>query len=1024
MKFKINTCIIILFLLSQNIYAQENQESIESELLSAMLYGSLPYDEIVRQADDYLETASEPSRYFLKEYGRWDIFWSSRVDDKGSYQSYYDIMGQLAESSTQEENQSPIDPYCQTDAGDWSLSGPFVDYQWSGRLISVYAHPTQFPDIIYAGSNAGGLWKTTDGGATWNCLTDYLKVPYLGITDIIGHPTNPNIIYASTGSKNKWGIGILKSTDGGTSFDFVLEWENGPFYGEAIHDLEMEPNNPNVIFASGSNALYRTTDAGNTWTEVLSDRDYTPPNGSCNTTPPLFNAYNIVETEILPGNPQIVFASMYNEFDESGCNTLPFLQMSTDGGDTWTELPLEDLDAFAEIRRVYIATSTIDNTHLFVIYDDDHSSEKTLYTYNYINNTWQKLQHLNFNGSNNNKGPGNTFPAFEVNDRDPNIMYFGGTQMTRLTGALTPNPGTTQTLSTITSYTPGPSNVNHADVRAIHLVQSFPSGLGDQIVIGNDGGVSITENSNPSLPIDSDDDWININNTDGVISSEELCVTEFFDMDVPADQSGFWAGGTQDNGSFIYDADISPTWERISGGDGGSTIIDWNDPNILYIRSNSILSKFTNAGQNFSTSTSIPTTSGPASCSFGQTQPFRNFLSEQHPTDPDILFIANKLIFRRYDSNLDIVSCADFIGDDITCFGVSPSNPDVIYLAQNRILRKSTDAGLNWTQMTISGGGTNFPHTIKEILVHPTNPDKFWIGFGSFNHVLGQIPTSTNGRMRVMDVECSGTTCVLTDISYDNGLPPIPVNTLVRDETTNTLYCGTDVGVYKYELDNPTNGWQCFNMGLPPTLIFDLEINYCEGRLYAATHGRGVYSSPIDIIGNTCDCEDNFTISGVFNNGDVEYFEAEDWITSTATINAGADITYDSGGYICLNPGFLADNNAVFLAHINGCDNAPNGRVEEKQSEGAENVPITMKNYPNPFTGQTTIEFTLAEEAPVTLFVSDVIGRQVAPLLNGERKTEGTHQIMFDGQSQSPGIYYYTIKAGTYVGTQKMILVK
>lgn len=159
MKVKINICIIFLFLLSQNIYAQENQESIESELLSAMLYGSLPYDEIVQQADDYLQTASEPSRYFLKEYGRWDIFWSSRVDDKGTYQSYYDIMGQLAESSIQEGNQSPIDPYCQIDAGDWSLSGPFVDYQWSGRLISVYAHPTQFPDVIYAGSNAGGLWE-------------------------------------------------------------------------------------------------------------------------------------------------------------------------------------------------------------------------------------------------------------------------------------------------------------------------------------------------------------------------------------------------------------------------------------------------------------------------------------------------------------------------------------------------------------------------------------------------------------------------------------------------------------------------------------------------------------------------------------------------------------------------------------------------------------------------------------------------------------------------------------------------
>jgi len=399
---------------------------------------------------------------------------------------------------------------------------------------------------------------------------------------------------------------------------------------------------------------------------------------------------------------------------------------------------------------------------------------------------------------------------------------------------------------------------------------------------------------------------------------------------------------------------------------------------------------------------------------------------EQHPTDPDILFVANKSIFRKYNSGLNVISCSpDFTGADITCFGISPSDPDVIYLGQNRFLHKSTDAGSTWTQMTMSGSGTTFPHTIKEILVHPTNPDKFWIGFGSFNYVLSQpLPTSTNGKMRVMDVECSGTTCVLTDISYDNGLPPIPVNTLVRDETTNTLYCGTDVGVYMYELDNPANGWQCFNMGLPPTLIFDLEINYCEGRLYAATHGRGVYSSPIDIAASICDCDENLTINDVFNNGDTEYFEAENWITSTAIVNAGTNITYDAGGYICLNPGFLADNGAVFLAHINGCDNDPNGLVEEDQSKVAEDVPVAMKNYPNPFTGQTTIEFTLTEDAPVTLFVSDVIGRQIAVLLNGELKSEGIHQVMFDGQSYPAGIYYYTIKAGTYIGTQKMTSVK
>jgi len=944
MKYALN---ILIFFLSVNIYGQK--KNIESELLSNMLTGAVSYDKIVRQADHYLDTASNPSKYFLKEYGRWDIFWNSRVDEKGSDQAYLDIMGKLVKQK-QQKSASSIEPFCQTGEGNWELNGPFVDYQRSGRVLSVYADPTEFPNVVYAGTHASGLWKTTDGGATWSCLTDYLQTPYLGITDIVGHPTDPNTIYMATGSKNRWGIGVLKSTDAGASFNTTgLAWD--AVFGEAIHDLEMSPHNPDIIFASGSDALYRTTDAGDTWAEVLSDRNYTPPNGSCNTTSPLFNAYHIVEAEILPGDPQIVFASMYNEFDESStCNTLPFLQMSIDGGDTWSELSLPQLSASSTIRRVFIATSTAEGEYLFVLYDDDHSSERSLYKYSYTDDTWQILKRLNFEGLGFNKGPGNSFPAFEVNDADANIMYFGGTQMTKLTNALSPNPNSTETLSTITGYTPSASTVNHADVRGIHMVASENNGVGDQIIIGTDGGISITK-SNPNIVIDADSDWIDINNTDGIISAKELCITEFFDMDVPNDKSGFWAGGTQDNATFIYDADSAFKWKEVLAGDGGSTLIDWNNSDIVYARLNQILAKSTNGGLSYLSSEYIPKEDPNHTCtSTSPTQAFRNFLMEQHPTDPDILFVANKFIFRRYDSNLNpFPDCsADFSGWAITCFGVSPSHPDVIYLGQNRYLHKSTDAGLTWTQMTTSDGETLFPHAIKKILVHPTNPDRFWISFGSFNYVLSQTPTSTNGKMRVMEAVCSESTCVLTDISYGNGLPPIPANTLVRDDTTNTLYCGTDVGVYKYELDHPANGWQCFNMGLPPCLVFDLEINYCENRLYAATHGRGVYST---------------------------------------------DISDDE--------------------------------IAEEEPENTENIkPLIMKNYPNPFTGTTTIEFTLKNDSYVTLFVSDVTGRQIVKLLNNEEKNAGTHQVTFYVNTHPSGVYYYTIQTGQNTGTQKMTLIQ
>jgi len=84
---------------------------------------------------------------------------------------------------------------------------------------------------------------------------------------------------------------------------------------------------------------------------------------------------------------------------------------------------------------------------------------------------------------------------------------------------------------------------------------------------------------------------------------------------------------------------------------------------------------------------------------------------------------------------------------------------------------------------------------------------------------------------------------------------------------------------------------------------------------------------------------------------------------------------------------------------------------------------IDVRNYPNPFSVQTTIEFDLPEDAPVTIFVSDMTGKQVAVLLD-EEKYAGKHQVIFDGTNHTAGMYYYTIQAGEYVTTQKMIIVK
>lgn len=85
---------------------------------------------------------------------------------------------------------------------------------------------------------------------------------------------------------------------------------------------------------------------------------------------------------------------------------------------------------------------------------------------------------------------------------------------------------------------------------------------------------------------------------------------------------------------------------------------------------------------------------------------------------------------------------------------------------------------------------------------------------------------------------------------------------------------------------------------------------------------------------------------------------------------------------------------------------------------------IDTYSYPNPFNDYTTINFELANKKPVTLFVTDMMGKKVATLLNNEQQAKGSYTVSFNAEDYPPGMYYYTLKAGDDVKTQKMILVK
>src|SRR3989440_951003 len=154
----------------------------------------------------------------------------------------------------------------------WRQVGPFR----GGRALAIEGVVGE-PDTYYFGAVAGGVWKTTDGGANWIPLFD--KQPISSIGAIAIAPSDHNVIYAGTGEaairgNTTYGTGIFKSIDGGKT------WQNvGLKDSRQIGALIVDPRNENVVLvaalghAFGPNAergIFRTADGGKTWTEVVS----------------------------------------------------------------------------------------------------------------------------------------------------------------------------------------------------------------------------------------------------------------------------------------------------------------------------------------------------------------------------------------------------------------------------------------------------------------------------------------------------------------------------------------------------------------------------------------------------------------------------------------------------------------------------------------------------------------------------------------------------------------------------------
>ncbi len=164
-------------------------------------------------------------------------------------------------------------------ASIWNPIGPA---NLQGRAISVAINPLN-PKTVYVGSASGGLWRSYTGGLTADWQQMLFGYPARGIGAIAIDPTDSNIIYVGTGevyryqgsfggqvvrtTRGSYGIGILKTTDGGATWSKSLDWSLNQETG--IQRLAINPLNHRTIYAATSEGIYKSTDAGGTWSNIL-----------------------------------------------------------------------------------------------------------------------------------------------------------------------------------------------------------------------------------------------------------------------------------------------------------------------------------------------------------------------------------------------------------------------------------------------------------------------------------------------------------------------------------------------------------------------------------------------------------------------------------------------------------------------------------------------------------------------------------------------------------------------------------
>jgi photosystem II stability/assembly factor-like uncharacterized protein len=340
----------------------------------------------------------------------------------------------------------------------WRDIGPFH----GGRIASVSGVPGR-PGIYYFGTPLGGLWKTTSAGVKWFPIADQLTADSFGAVQAA--PSDPNIVYAGSGDPIAGGDGdgMYKSTDAGKTWTHI-----GLDETTRISKMVIDPKDPNLVVAGAvgdsrhpGGGVYRTTDGGQTWQRVLNPEGYT----------------GVRDLEYEYDMPNVIFAATMGTggrgfgaaAGRGAAETLPAkLFKSVDEGKTWTEVT--SLPKYP--GRISVAVAMHTNGQRVYVVGNDIDNGSGLYRSDDGGATWKHMAGDDRRIAN---GQGAYSSGVWVDPQDPDILYVVSIALYRSTDGG----------NTFTSFKGAPGGEDY------HVMWIDPTN-GQHMLIGADQGANVT----------------------------------------------------------------------------------------------------------------------------------------------------------------------------------------------------------------------------------------------------------------------------------------------------------------------------------------------------------------------------------------------------------------------------------------------------------------------------------------------------------------------------------------------------